>query len=129
MLFQIMGQNKAENLNKISFWQGVEKNNVIPERTAEHMKRFYNTNENNTVELWLVDAVHNKSDFSFSLKDIPSVDFESGFRRKYEIEFMRHETLAPMGIERPSYDQQLGVPAQSSVYSQNLARTISMASI
>lgn len=34
-LFQIMGQNKAENLNRITFWQNVEKNNVLPERTAD----------------------------------------------------------------------------------------------
>jgi len=55
----------------------VEKNNQVPERTAEQMKKFYLQNESNTVELWLVQAIHQKADFSFSLKDIPSTEFES----------------------------------------------------
>lgn len=97
------------------------------------MRKFYLQNQNNTVELWLVQAIHEKTDFSFSLRDIPSVDFEANFRRKYEVEFMRIETMDPVGIDRPVFDQQMGIMVQSSahssVHSQNLARTISVASI
>lgn len=44
-LFSLMSTNNTENLNKNSFWLNVEKNNAIPERTSEQMKKFYHKNE------------------------------------------------------------------------------------
>ena len=55
-----------------------------------------------TVEQWLVQAIHERTDFSFSHKAIPSSTFEAEFRRKYEIEFMRIENMEPMSSERPA---------------------------
>jgi hypothetical protein len=34
-LFQIMGSNNTSNLNKSSFWQKIQDQRLIPERTAE----------------------------------------------------------------------------------------------
>jgi len=96
---------------------------MIPERTAEQMKKFWTKYEHYTVEQWLVQAIHEKTDFSFSHRAIPSSTFEPEFRRKYEIEFMRIENMEPMTSERPVNP----LSVQSS-YSQNLAISKSMAS-
>jgi hypothetical protein len=94
------------------------------------MKRFWQKNENNTVEQWLVQAIHEKTEFSFCLKDIPSASFESNFRRKYEIEFMKLDQLGEPPLRAFDNTHNLAISsAHSSVYSQNLARTVSMASV
>jgi hypothetical protein len=72
-----------------------------------------------------VQAIHEKTDFCFSLKEIPSTTFHAEFRRKYEIEFMRIENMEPMASERPPNPLSL----QSSIYSQNLAISKSMSSV
>ena len=97
---------------------------MIPERTAEQMKKFWTKYEHYTVEQWLVQAIHEKTDFSFSHKAIPSSTFEAEFRRKYEIEFMRIENMEPMSSERVANP----LSKQSSMYSQNLAISKSIAS-
>ena len=74
-LFQIMSSNNTVNLNKSSLWQKIQEQRLIPERTAEQMKRFWNEHENYTVEQWLAKAIHLNLDFSFSLKQIPFPDF------------------------------------------------------
>jgi hypothetical protein len=131
-LFGLIGSNHCENLNKNSFWQNIEKNQTLPERSAEQMKKFWHRNESNTVEQWLVQAIHDRTDFSFCLKDIPSADFESNFRRKYEIEFMKLESVDPIAGPSKQYSNPSALAVSSvhsSVYSQNLGRTISVASI
>lgn len=127
-LFQIMGSNNTSNLNKSSFWQKIQDSKLIPERTAEQMKRFWTEHENYTVEQWLAKAIHLNLDFSFSLKQIPSPDFVKNFRKKYESEFMRLETLDPVHstvnndrIQDNRAHQSSGV---SSVYSMNIGRSI-----
>lgn len=126
-----MGQNNTENLNKNSFWQSVEKNNIIPERSFDQLKKFYHKNEHVTVEQWLVRAIHENIDFSLSLKRIPSETFLSTFRKKYEIEFNRlaseHFNLGGDTHHSEKYNSGLALSsAHSSVYSMNLARNISM---
>lgn len=41
-LLTIMNSNNTSNLNKRSFWQNVEEQRYIPERSAEQMKAFWN---------------------------------------------------------------------------------------
>jgi len=96
------------------------------------MKKFFHKNEIQTVESWLVKAIHEKIDFSLSLKNIPSETFMKTFRKKYEIEFMRLEsesfnTLSDNRISNTGVGLALS-SAHSSMYSQNLGRSISMAS-
>jgi ribulose bisphosphate carboxylase small subunit len=71
-------------------------------------------------------------DFSFSLKQIPSPDFVQNFRKKYESEFMRLETLDPNYSNHASERIVAGVAHQSSgvssVYSMNMGRNISLTS-
>lgn len=68
---------------------------MIPERTADQMKRFWSEYENFTVEQWLAKAIHTNLDFCFSVKQIPSPDFIPNFRSKYEVEFIRLDTMEP----------------------------------
>jgi hypothetical protein len=95
------------------------------------MKKFWTKYEHETPEAWLVKAIHENNDFSLSVKNIPKADFVQYFRRKYEVEFLRHETIDPLSIE--IYVDDLNInpasSAHSSVYSQNLGRSISMASV
>jgi len=49
-LFQIMSTNNTSNLNKTSFWQKIEEQRLIPERTADQMKKFWSEHENYTIE-------------------------------------------------------------------------------
>lgn len=63
------------------------------------MKRFWNEHENYTIEQWLAKAIHQNLDFSFSVKQIPSPDFVQTFRKKYECEFLRLETLDPTHLK------------------------------
>jgi hypothetical protein len=49
-LFSVMSSNNTDNLNKMTFWQSIEKYKMIPERTAEQMKKFWTKYEHYTVE-------------------------------------------------------------------------------
>jgi len=117
-LFEIMNSNHTDNLNKASFWSNIQNNRLLPERTAEQMKKFWTKNEHRTVEQWLVKAIHENYDFSLSVKHIPSPNFVDIFRKKYEIEFMRLETMDPLSTERyVDKTNGAGSSAHSSVYS------------
>jgi hypothetical protein len=115
-LFGIMAQNTSDNLNSMKFWTSVENNKHLPERTAEQMKKFYIKNEHETIEQWLVKSIHENVDFSFSVKNIPSKDFVQNFKEKYEVNFMRLES-----VEQSFSDKLAGglslVSNHSSVYS------------
>ena len=137
-LFQIMSSNNTQNLNKTSFWQKIQDQNLIPERTADQMKRFWSEYENFTVEQWLAKAIHTNLDFCFSVKQIPSPDFTQNFRIKYDVEFIRLDTMEPnQNSHISSYlDRANKIPALynqnssvsvSSVYSVNYGQSINSA--
>ena len=52
-------------------------------------------------------AIHENLDFSLSVKQIPSLSFVKNFRCKYEIEFLRLESMEPLG-DRMDTSQNLG---------------------
>lgn len=81
-----------------------------------------------TVEQWLVKAIHNSVDFSFSLKQIPSTEFIKSFREKYEVEFTRLQ-LEDHGSSSIHEPFSAGLPLSSrhsSAY--NMGRNIAHAS-
>lgn len=97
------------------------------------MKKFWTKYEHTTVEQWLVKAIHENCDFSLSVKQIPSASFVKNFKKKYEIEFLRNESMDQLnGVERNTesqYTLQNAISSgHSSIYSQNLSRQISVAS-
>ena len=65
----------------------------MPERTADQLRKFYAKFGELTLENWLVQAIHAKTDFSFSVPEIPSEDFLHSFKQKYEFEFIRLDSM------------------------------------
>lgn len=95
-LFSIISTNATQNMNKPQFWQKLCEQRMIPERSPEQLKKFWLTYKDFTPEQWLAEAIHERIDFSLSLKSIPSEEFVRNFKQKYEMEFIRLETLDPI---------------------------------
>jgi hypothetical protein len=86
----------------------------------------------------LAEAIHERVDFSLSLKEIPSEEFVKTFKQKYEMEFIRLETLDPI-IEksdvRSSKNYQSGKTSGiytsngGSLYNQVPSKQVSVASL
>jgi len=60
------------------------------------MKNFWKRNLSKTLEEFLIECVHEGTDFCLSFKEIPNPDFESRFRQKYESEFFKLQTLSKL---------------------------------
>ena len=60
------------------------------------MKKFWLNYKDFTPEQWLAEAIHERVDFSLSVQEIPSEEFVRNFKQKYEMEFIRLETLDPI---------------------------------
>ena len=58
------------------------------------MKNFWKRTQNKTLEEFLIECVHEGTDFCLSFKDIPNPDFVRRFKQQYEQEFFRLETLS-----------------------------------
>ena len=58
------------------------------------MKNFWKRNLSKTLEEFLIECVHEGTDFCLSFKEIPNPDFEKRFRQQYEQEFFKLETLS-----------------------------------
>jgi hypothetical protein len=99
MMFTIISSHSPSNLSKINFWQSIEEQMMIPERTPEQMRNFYKEYGNYTTEQWLVLAIHRKVEFSFSIRYIPNKDFLQQFRQRYLSEFNRLKQLDHEGME------------------------------
>ena len=95
-LFSIINSNALENLNNPKFWQRLCEQRKIPERTPDQLKKFWLTYKDFTPEQWLAEAIHERVDFSLSVQAIPSEEFVKNFKQKYEMEFIRLETLDPI---------------------------------
>ena len=57
------------------------------------MKNFWKKNLSKTLEEFLIECVHEKTDFCLSFRDIPNPDFVRRFRIQYENEFLKLSTL------------------------------------
>ncbi len=80
--------------NSAQFFQRVFQQGVLPERSVDSMKNFYKRNLTKTLEEFLIECVHEGTDFCLSFKEIPNPDFEKRFRQQYEQEFFKLETLS-----------------------------------
>jgi hypothetical protein len=60
------------------------------------MKNFWTKNQYKTLEEYLIECVHEKTDFCLSFKEIPNPDFEGRFRQQYANEFLKMESLEQM---------------------------------
>jgi hypothetical protein len=80
-------------VNQKQFWARVQGQNILPERSAESLKNFWAKNQYKTLEEFLIECVHEKTDFCLSFKEIPNPDFEKRFRQQYANEFLKLESL------------------------------------
>lgn len=53
---------------------------ILPERTAESMKNFWKKQLSKTLEEFLIECIHENTDFCFSYQEIPNADFVKRFR-------------------------------------------------
>jgi hypothetical protein len=58
------------------------------------MKNFWKKNLSKTLEEFLIECIHEGTDFCLSFKEVPNPDFEPRFRQKYESEFLKLQTLS-----------------------------------
>ncbi len=58
------------------------------------MKNFWKKNLNKTLEEFLIECIHEGTDFCLSFKDIPNAEFVRRFRQQYENEFNRLRALS-----------------------------------
>ena len=60
------------------------------------MKNFWKKNLSKTLEEFLIECIHEGTDFCLSFKEVPNPDFEPRFRQKFESEFLKLQTLSSM---------------------------------
>ena len=80
-LYEIITNQKNLQANSSQLWQKVYNQGILPERTADSMKNFWKRNLSKTLEEFLIECVHEGTDFCLSFKDIPNPDFQPRFRQ------------------------------------------------
>ena len=96
------------------------------------MKNFWKRNLSKTLEEFLIECVHEGTDFCLSFKEIPNPDFEKRFRQQYEQEFFKLETLSKadnskleLGGSDAEDNTYIGTSGYSSANKNNLNDSIS----
>ena len=92
-LYEIITNQKNLQTNSGQFWTKVAGQNILPDRSADSMKNFWKKNLSKTLEEFLIDCIHEGTDYCLSFKEIPNPDFIKRFRQQYENEFIKLETL------------------------------------
>lgn len=92
-MFETVGGHKSEQVNTPAFWTKVVNQSIFPERTADSLKNFWKKIEYKQLEQYLIDCVHEKTDFCLSFKRIPNDDFIQRFRQKFASDFIKLEAL------------------------------------
>lgn len=78
----------------------MESSNLLPERSGDSMKNFWNKISCKTLEQYLIECIHEKVDFCLSFKEIPNQDFVRRFKQQYENEFLKLEAFDEMSDEQ-----------------------------
>jgi hypothetical protein len=80
-LYETITNQKNLDINNKQFWMKCQNSNILPERSADSMKRFWSNHQYKTLEEYLIECIHDKIDFCFSFKEIPNPDFVPRFRQ------------------------------------------------
>ena len=91
---------------------------MLPERSAESMKGFFQKQEKTQLETFLVQCLHDKVEWCFSIRKIPSKDFEERFRDQFTVEFQHLESQAEVAGD-DSDDFNSGYFASASIQHSN----------
>lgn len=57
------------------------------------MKRFWMNHAYKTLEEYLIECIHEETDFCLAFREIPNPDFIRRFKQQYQTEFLKLETL------------------------------------
>ena len=79
-LFETVGSHKNLQMNTSAFWNKVVNQNIFPERSADSLKSFWKRIEFKQLEQYLIECVHENTDFCLSFKRIPNPDFVKRFK-------------------------------------------------
>lgn len=79
-LYELITNQKNFSANSSQFWNKLATQGLLPERTADSMKNFWKRNTNKTLEEYLIECIHENTDFCLSFKEIPNPDFVKRFR-------------------------------------------------
>lgn len=102
-LHSLLGSSKYQK-GTADFWRRIEAAGHLPERSAESMKQFWKRYALKSIEDYLIECIHEKVDFCFSFKEIPSPDFEKRFREQYLKEFEMLEEERKYGYAHGDQD-------------------------
>ena len=91
-IFELISHKTEDYIkSQKNFWIDLERSYFLFPRTADQMKQFYKQNHQLTGEQWLVQAIHDNTEFSLSILEIPSSTFIDQFRERYKVDFQRLE--------------------------------------
>lgn len=94
------------------------------ERSADSMKRFWSNHAFKTLEEYLIECVHEGTDFCFSFKEIPNPDFVRRFKTQFASEFIKMETLQNMSDAGEQDDERFHSFGLSKNLGRNLAASL-----
>ena len=120
-LYETITNHKTLQVNHKGFWTKAEGQGILPERTADSMKTFWNNHQCQTLEEYLIESIHEETDFCLNFKMIPSQDFVKRFRQQYSNEFLKMETL--QNIE-PSFMDNSNLSSYSGLSNRNIGRNV-----
>jgi hypothetical protein len=86
-LYELITNQKSIQTNTSTFWAKVQNQGILPERTADSMRNFWKKNTSKTLEEFLIECIHESTDFCLSFREIPNAEFVPRFRQQYEKEF------------------------------------------
>lgn len=92
-LYELITNQRNSQVGSQSYWLKIAQNGFLPERSSESMKNFWKKHSSKTLEEFLIECVHEGTDFCLNFKEIPNPDFISRFRTQYEREFEKLANL------------------------------------
>ena len=108
-LYEMLNQHKNLQINNSQFWLKAQQQGILPERTADSMKNFWKKNfEYKTLEEYLIECLHEGTDFCLSFKQIPNQQFVDRFKQQYAQEFVKLTTLEQLDNEEAHAVKNLG---------------------
>ncbi|CDW79166.1 UNKNOWN [Stylonychia lemnae] len=123
-LYEFITNQKNPQVQLKAFWQKIESQFLLPERSPDSLKNFWSKFCHKTLEEYLIECVYEKVDFCFNFKEIPNPDFIPRFQQQFQNEFMKIEALENMSEEEDK--QALEKASQSYGIGKNIGRQLAV---
>ena len=129
-LYELITNQKSIQTSTSTFWAKVQNQGILPERTADSMRNFWKKNSSKTLEEFLIECIHESTDFCLSFREIPNAEFVPRFRQQYEKEFEKLANFSSK-INQPGSDEEdmAGGRPSISTSNQSLSRQSSSSNL